>query len=246
MIGVTKAEIERQVALGEVSRLAVAHVQHAASSRERDGDLCTEPVAVRARAAQPDLEKVDGMSLRQIADQHLRPRIELVGHEVEIAVPIQIERDRRSGPERTHHGQLAGAVQPTFHLQRLRMGAGLAQGMAGVGTAALEREPDLLGGLAGPWLDPHHELARQEAPASVVEQHGVDPVPVGEVHPRGDEDIVPSVGVEIVHAGAPGPVRFHPDGIGDLLESAAAAVREQLVAEQESGLPLREHAAGHP
>src|SRR5881398_1027796 len=72
VIGVTKAEIERQVALGEVSRLAVAHLQHAASGRERDGDLCTEPVAVRARAAQPDLEEVDGMSLRQIADQHLR------------------------------------------------------------------------------------------------------------------------------------------------------------------------------
>ena len=31
------------------------------------------------------------MPLREIADQHLRARVELVGHDVEIAVAIEVE-----------------------------------------------------------------------------------------------------------------------------------------------------------
>src|SRR5690242_2440126 len=61
VVGVGEAEIERHVALGQVSRLAVSDLQDAAPVRERDGDLRAESVAVRARAAQPDLEEVNGM-----------------------------------------------------------------------------------------------------------------------------------------------------------------------------------------
>src|SRR2546425_7708150 len=72
--------------------------------------------------------------------------------------------------------------------------------MVPVRSLAVEGEPDLLCGAIRPRLDPHHEFAREEAAPPLVEQDGVDPIAIGEVHARGDEDVIPSVGVEVVHA----------------------------------------------
>ena len=67
---------------------------------------------------------------------------------------------------------------------------------------------------------------------------------MGEVHPRGDEDVVPAVGVEVVDARPPRPIGLHADRVRDLLEAAAAAVREQRVAENELGLPVGKKVRG--
>src|SRR5207249_2652098 len=47
-----------------------------------------------------------------------------------------------------------------------------------------------------------------------------------------------------VHARPPGPIGFDPDGVGNLLESTTAPVREQLVAEEEASLPRGKQTAG--
>ena len=109
---------------------------------------------------QSNLEKVDATSRREIADQHLRPTVELVGDDIEITVAVQVECDRGARAERAHHGQVAGGVHPAGPRHRLRMGTGATEGMARVRAVALEREPDLLCDAARPRLDPKHEFAR--------------------------------------------------------------------------------------
>src|SRR5213078_4959747 len=101
-------------------------------------------------------------------------------------------------------------------------------------------EPDLIRDAVGAWLDTEQKFAGKEMSPAFVQEYGVDPVAMREVHPGGDEDVVPAVGVEVVHARSPGPVRFHPDRVGDLLEAAASAVMEERVAEDEATLPRRE------
>ena len=71
-------------------------------------------------------------------------------------------------------------------------------------------------------LDAEDELAVHETLPVFVQQERVDPVAEGEVHGRGDEDVVPAVGVQVVDAHSPGPVIFDADLVGDLLEPTAA------------------------
>src|SRR2546425_361772 len=68
-----------------------------------------EPLSVGAGTAQPDLEEVDVTPLGEIADQNLGRRVELVGHDIEIAVPIEIEGDGRTRAERPGNGHTARA-----------------------------------------------------------------------------------------------------------------------------------------
>src|SRR5512143_2428328 len=77
VVSVPEAEIQRQVALGEVPRLSVEDLQNPPPSGQHDGHLRTEPLAVRAPAPKPDVEEVDAMSLREVADQHLWTPVEL-------------------------------------------------------------------------------------------------------------------------------------------------------------------------
>src|SRR5216117_3041738 len=86
-----------------------------------------------------------------------------------------------------------------------------AEELRAVRSVAVEGEPDLIRDAVGAWLDAQQEFAGQEMPPDFVQEHGVDPVAMREVHARGDEDVVPAVGVEIVHARSPGPVRLHAD-----------------------------------
>jgi len=65
------------------------------------------------------------MSLREIADQHLGPALNSLVHDVEIAVAVQVERDRGARTERAHHGQAACGIKSTPHGHRRRFGTRL-------------------------------------------------------------------------------------------------------------------------
>src|SRR5947199_1549597 len=73
----SETEIEGQVALGEVTRLPIHGFEDASAVRQYHGDLRAQPLAVRPGPAYPDLEEVHGVSLGEVAEKHLRPRVEL-------------------------------------------------------------------------------------------------------------------------------------------------------------------------
>src|SRR5947199_6268630 len=68
----SETEIEGQVALGEVTRLAIHRFEDASAVRQYRGDLRAQPLAVRAGPAQPVLEELDGVSLSEVTEEYLR------------------------------------------------------------------------------------------------------------------------------------------------------------------------------
>src|SRR2546426_12679543 len=124
---------------------------------------------------------------------------------------------------------MARAVLAAAQRGPARLGASGAEELPAIRTVAVELEPDLIGRAVGPRLDAEHEYAGEEVPARFVQEHRVDPVAIREVHAGRHEDVVPPVGVEVVHAGPPGPTGFDPHRVRDLFEAAAAAVREERV-----------------
>src|SRR5713101_4405651 len=74
--GIPQAEVERQNALRQVSRLAVVVFRIHPSART-DLHRGAQAVAVGDRAVQDDLEEVDLSLLGEVADQDLRRRVEL-------------------------------------------------------------------------------------------------------------------------------------------------------------------------
>src|SRR6266581_5855386 len=112
---------------------------------------------------------------------------------------------------RGHHGQFPGGVKSTPRFDTARLLARGAEELFAVRSVAGEGEPELIRDAVRAWLDAEREFARQKVLPGFVQEYGVDPVAMREVHARGDEDVVPAVGVEIVHARSPGPVRLHAD-----------------------------------
>ena len=57
------------------------------------------------------------LSLRKIADEHLRLGIEVVGHDVEVAVVVEIEDDRGAAGAGRHHDDFArlARARPRVH-----------------------------------------------------------------------------------------------------------------------------------
>lgn len=53
---------------------------------------------------------MDRVFLSQVTDQNLRHGIEFVGHDVQVAVIIQIENGRRSSSQRSQHREFASPV----------------------------------------------------------------------------------------------------------------------------------------
>src|SRR3989449_8852949 len=148
-----------------------------------------------------------GASLGEVAEKYLRPRVELVGDDVQVAVPIQVEQDRGAAGARGHHGQFPGGVKSTSRFDTARLLARGAEELPAVRSVAVEGEPDLIRDTVRAWLDAEQKFAGKEMPPAFVQEYGVDPVAMREVHARRDEDVVPAVGVEVVHARSPGPVR---------------------------------------
>src|SRR5207245_6152681 len=103
---VPEAEVERKDALREVSGLAVVVFRVDAPARG-DSYRGAQAVAVGDSSVQQDLEEMDLPALREVADQNLRCRVELVGDDVQVAVTDQIEEGGRPRADRSHHGDLA-------------------------------------------------------------------------------------------------------------------------------------------
>ena len=166
------------------------------SGRRQDVNGGAQSVAIGGCSDKLHLEPVNGMSLREIADENLRRGIEFVGHDIKIAVVIEIE-DRRPS------GCLAGAMTvmtpycPSQDLPRT----------SGHWRRSLEQSSSNHGGsdLAVPArLDAQDEFGVEKFLSAIVQQKRIDAVTIGEAHARGDEDIVPAVGIQIADAGPQG------------------------------------------
>src|SRR5438034_8856786 len=181
-----------------------------------------------------------GASLGEVAEKYLRRRVQLVGDDVQVAVPVQVEQDRGATGARGHHGQVPGGVKSTPRFDPAGLLARRAEELFAVRSVAVEGEPDLIRDAVGAWLDAEQEFAGKEMPPAFVQEDGVDPVAMRKVHACGDEYVVPAVGVEVVHARSPGPVRLHADRIGDFPKLPAPLVGEQGVPEDEPALARRE------
>src|SRR3989442_13979690 len=145
-----------------------------------------------------------GASLGEVAEKYLRPRVELVGDDVQVAVPIQVEQDRGAAGARGHHGQFPGGVKSTPCFDPAGLFACRAEELFAVRSAAVEGEPDLIRDAVRAWLDAEQEFAGKEMPPAFVQEYGADPLAMRELHAGGDEDGVPAVGSELVHARARG------------------------------------------
>src|SRR5262249_12480809 len=86
----SEAEVLRQRALREVAGLPVVIARLDAAVR-RDADRPTQAVAVGRGPDEDDLEPVDRLLLREVADENLRRGVELVGHDVEVSVAVDVE-----------------------------------------------------------------------------------------------------------------------------------------------------------
>src|SRR5262245_50201553 len=94
------------------------------------------------------------MASREVADQHPRPRAEFLGDEVEIAIAIEIEKDSGPRAERSFDLTVAGGVdRAAGGLVHSRAGTSETENVIGVGSLAVEREPDLVGLAARSGLD---------------------------------------------------------------------------------------------
>src|SRR5882724_542474 len=178
----SETEVEGQVALGEVTRLPIHRFENTSAVGEHHSDLRAQPFAVRPRPAYPDLEEVDGVSLGEVAEEYLRPRVELVGDDVQVAVPVQVEQDRGAAGARGHHRQLPSGVKPTPRFDPARLLARGAEELPAVRSVAVEGEPDLIRDTVRAWLHAEDEFAGKETPPAFVQEDGVDPVAMREVH----------------------------------------------------------------
>jgi hypothetical protein len=102
--------------LGEIARFAVV-VFGESLAGGGDANRGTETFAIGGRALEQDLEPVDFALLGEIADKDLRLGIKVVGNDVQIAVIIEIEDDRRAAGFGNGEDDLAGRVAADELLQ---------------------------------------------------------------------------------------------------------------------------------
>src|SRR6185437_11677546 len=68
---------------------------------------------------------------------------------------------------------------------------------------------------------------------TIVQQHGIGAVPKGKTHSAGNKHVVPTIGVHIANADAPGPVRFNANLVGNFLELSSAKIVIERVPKDE-------------
>src|SRR5215208_7100038 len=106
MVCFGESEVERQVALREVPGLSVNRLQNAPPLGKHNRNHCAEAIPVRARTAKAYFEELDLAALSEVGHEYLRRRVELVGHNVQVAVAVDSERDCRTRATCTHDRQL--------------------------------------------------------------------------------------------------------------------------------------------
>jgi hypothetical protein len=118
-------------------------------------------MAVGRCADENDFEPVDCPLLGEIADQHLRFRIEIVGDDVQIAVIIKIKDD--GGSACFGHGDDKFIVSsPADRLAQAQVRQHVVKG-------AVHDKLEGVGLL--PWLDPENKFGIEKFLAPVVQQH---------------------------------------------------------------------------
>ena len=85
-------------------------------------------------------------------------------------------------------------------------------------------------------LDAQEELRVEKLLSAIVQQQGIDAVAERKVHARRDEDVVPTVGVQIADARSPGPVVLHAHTVRNFLEFIGAEIVIERVAENKTAL----------
>ena len=97
---VAEPEVQRKHALRQVARLAVVPLRQHPAARRRRAPSRPSPLRFEVVPTGTTRNQWIGRRSRQVADQHLRLGIEVVGHDVEIAVAVEIEDDRGAAAER--------------------------------------------------------------------------------------------------------------------------------------------------
>src|SRR5213078_795930 len=108
--------------------------------------------------------------------------------------------------------QVPSGVKPTPRFDPARFLARGAEELFALRSVAVEGEPDLIRDAVGAWLDTEQKFAGKEMSPAFVQEYGVDPVAMREVHARGDEDVVPAVGVETYWPWGPSVVDLNGEG----------------------------------
>src|SRR5208283_2511040 len=205
---VAQAEIQRQNTLRQITRLAVV-ISGIRLPAGVNTDRGAKPVAVRARAVEHDFEPMNLLSFRQVADEYLRFGIEVIDHDVQIAVVVEVENGGGPAGTRRHDDGFSGVADTDSAVQ-----LSLLLDFPRIRTVDLEpRRVQLLAG-----FDPQHEFRVQELLAVVIQKQGVYAVAVGITHARGNVDVLPAVRVEIADTRSPRPIGFQSQAIGDFLE----------------------------
>ena len=164
------------------------------------------------------MQPLDGFPLRQVAEQDHGAVVKLVGHNVEVAILVEIEDRRRPRP------------QGTPHFDRLGKIVGAHQGVIPVLPRGIEHKPRLGGAPAATRLHPQDEFAILKSHPAVVEEETVHAVTEWEVHAGGDEDIHEAVRVQISRTQSPRPVVLRADLVGNLFEFPPSRAPEERVA----------------
>ena len=160
---------------------------------------------------------MNGPAPGQVADHHHRAVIHFVGHDVQVAVSVQIKNHGGTGAERAFDRHLA--CKST------------AQRMVLVFPGAIQNEVVLVDASSRARLDTQQKLRIEEPLARFVQQHGIDAVAKRIAHAGGDKNVLITVGVEVGHTHTPRPIGFDTELVGHFVEGAVAFVLVEGIAE---------------
>src|SRR5258708_6575739 len=125
--------------------------------------------------------------LCQVAYQHLRRRIEIIGHDVKIPIIVQVEHHRGASGAWGHHSNLPRMSSAHLLIQ-------LSQS----GLRAVDVEPGYVNVAAR--FNPQQKFGVKELFSTIVQEHRVNSVTKRETHPGRDENVIPAISVNVANA----------------------------------------------
>src|SRR5215471_20498827 len=114
-------------------------------------------------------------ALCQVTDEHLRLGVEVVGHNIEVTIVVEIEDGRRPTRSWCHHNRSSALPNAHFASQ-------LFLRLPFLRVRAIDLKPGRVEVLA--WLDTKHKFRIQEFFPVVIQQQGIDSVTVRIAHAR--------------------------------------------------------------